>query len=718
MAAQLDLIINAQKIQRDLVKTLGLTERAAASQALRIARDQENAAKKAADAQIREARRVADAQEREAAKAAKAAAAVQMREAKAAADFAERIAKDTAEVNAAALVREQQEAAAKVRQAWLKASPQDALRVSRKDLKATTSAMGDISEAASAAGKNSKAMGRGLASVAQQMPDVISQISAGTSVTQTLTQQGLQVAQVNIDLTMKAIKALGAALLSPVGIIAVGAATAAWSSYAVATADSKERSDRLESAIKGTMGALDPSVIAAAAAAWKRFNDQVSALEISLAVEKGQLSDLEAQTIAATAAIRESARARLLETATRWAALEVQRQELRDQVKAGKLSFQDEVRARARIDALKEELPAAKAKIGAIKEEIAVAVEQANALTNLKQAKERDAAASAAQEDAQRRATDASRDAAQEAERQRAAHEAAIQKQVAGLEALHAIEEGAAQSRLSERARILQAMDAEIERIQRIALEAGLGAEAEQAAALAVLEVENQARRQLAELEEQEDQAREAHHQAELARIEERRAAEIAAISATATAFGAFADLSSALSKGLTEEQQKAAQAAFAAWKASSLAQAIISSALAISKAAASAPPPLNIPGIAAAAATGAAQVATIATTEMPSFGDTPGIQQIRGGGLVQLAQDDFFVADQTLQGLKRQIEGSAGRQGAQIEQARIGGGAPMVVPMAVYNNSIQALGYSRQRLLETQLRRDIRTGVQWRSQG
>jgi hypothetical protein len=49
--AQLDLILNAQKYQRELVKTLGMTEKQAASQAMRMAREQKKAADKAATAQ-------------------------------------------------------------------------------------------------------------------------------------------------------------------------------------------------------------------------------------------------------------------------------------------------------------------------------------------------------------------------------------------------------------------------------------------------------------------------------------------------------------------------------------------------------------------------------------------------------------------------------------------------------------------------------------------
>ena len=55
--AQLDIILNAQKYQRDLVKTLGLTEKQAAAQALRMARDGQKAADKAANAQKSAAKR-------------------------------------------------------------------------------------------------------------------------------------------------------------------------------------------------------------------------------------------------------------------------------------------------------------------------------------------------------------------------------------------------------------------------------------------------------------------------------------------------------------------------------------------------------------------------------------------------------------------------------------------------------------------------------------
>ena len=59
--AQLDIILNAQKYQRDLVKTLGLTEKQAAAQALRMAREGKKAADKAAQAQQRAAKKSGDA---------------------------------------------------------------------------------------------------------------------------------------------------------------------------------------------------------------------------------------------------------------------------------------------------------------------------------------------------------------------------------------------------------------------------------------------------------------------------------------------------------------------------------------------------------------------------------------------------------------------------------------------------------------------------------
>lgn len=64
---------------------------------------------------------------------------------------------------------------------------------------------------------------RALGSVAQQIPDVITQLQMGTDATTVFVQQGLQVAQVNMDLLTKAARVAGPA----VAVALAGAATAA-----------------------------------------------------------------------------------------------------------------------------------------------------------------------------------------------------------------------------------------------------------------------------------------------------------------------------------------------------------------------------------------------------------------------------------------------------------------------------------------------------------
>lgn len=82
-----------------------------------------------------------------------------------------------------------------------------------------------------------------------------------------------------------------------------------------------------------------------------------------------------------------------------------------------------------------------------------------------------------------------------------------------------------------------------------------------------------------------------------------------------------------------TMAQKRAARDFAVKLKAMELAAAVISGFAAVAKAAASAPPPLNIPAIAVATATGAAQVAGILATPIPSaFGGrtAPGEETIR----------------------------------------------------------------------------------------
>ena len=90
-------------------------------------------------------------------------------------------------------------------------------RQAEEDLRRVAGAAGTASTAMHAAGQAGHSASGGMASIAQQMPDVISQLSSGTGALQVFTQQGLQVVQSNqallasLSSMMPALAALGVA---------------------------------------------------------------------------------------------------------------------------------------------------------------------------------------------------------------------------------------------------------------------------------------------------------------------------------------------------------------------------------------------------------------------------------------------------------------------------------------------------------------------------
>lgn len=158
----------------------------------------------------------------------------------------------------------------------------------------------------------------------------------------------------------------------------------------------------------------------------------------------------------------------------------------------------------------------------------------------------------------------------------------------------------------------------------------------------------------------------------------------VSAANATLEAVSAILDADIESKRAAAEKGNKQAQKAILKeWKAQqaiAYGEVALNTIAAASKAAASAPPPFNIPGILAATATGAGQLAAVASQKPPSFDDTPGVQGGPGSGgssrqVVSLHQDDFFAASKTQAGLLSQILGATmgGR-------SRGAGGAPLLV--------------------------------------
>jgi hypothetical protein len=142
-----------------------------------------------------------------------------------------------------------------------------------------------------------------------------------------------------------------------------------------------------------------------------------------------------------------------------------------------------------------------------------------------------------------------------------------------------------------------------------------------------------------------------------LKKLEKQQQAEDAAmLSSASDLYGSVASVAAAAAESMGEEDKEAKAAAFAIQQASAMGQVALNSAIGISEAAASAPPPANIPAILAATAQGVASGIAVASVPTPSFTDTPGVQKMGTGGTVKLGADDFFAAARDPSELRRQV--------------------------------------------------------------
>lgn len=185
----------------------------------------------------------------------------------------------------------------------------------------------------------------------------------------------------------------------------------------------------------------------------------------------------------------------------------------------------------------------------------------------------------------------------------------------------------------------------------------------EEASAAARLAIESELQASIGELRDQE--AQNAAERAERIAAAEAAAAEKlrADLYSTAQTFlGGVESLLASTSDAMGESAEKGAKRAFIAAQAVAAIQATMSALKAGAEAAAAVAgipivgPALALPaGIATFAALEGAFVAKIAAQEPPSFGDTPGVQFSRDGGLVEFAPGDYFAAAKDPQELMRQ---------------------------------------------------------------
>lgn len=516
-------------------------------------------------------------------------------------------------------------------------------------LKEVAAAQAQVKGPAAAASKSVAGLGSQLRLIGVQMPDIVTQMSAGTSAFQVLAQQGLQVGQ-----QMAATGTLTTALLGPIGAViaavgALGIAYAALTGPLEREQEAQKALAEINRSTEATHRRLESAYIdqaVALGALTKAQGDQMRASDAARqavidfgAAQRGQREELQA-TIASS---------------ERW--LNVTRGVyaiLPDGIEQEAQQINVLRRLGDQVFGWSDSMESARAQLGALDRALTTEAEQQKELRDV----------TVATAEATEGAAKADRGAA-EAARERAR----------ALEALRGIISGAAEAELADVGRVIAERDRELDKVQELSAAAGDAAlvqaasdavRAEAAVKLQAMVSDTASKAtadtraqseiviaardaELARLDEidratagaaETEAARvevirradrelvksrskaietiaareERAHEEELRRIEQRRAAYLQAGDTIASSLGTVAEaLQNA--DGATDEQRLAA---FEAAKAIAVAQAIVNTAQGIT-AALTLPPPLGEIAAATVAAAGAAQVAVISSTE-PSF--------------------------------------------------------------------------------------------------
>lgn len=211
-------------------------------------------------------------------------------------------------------------------------------------------------------------MQQGLQAVAQQMPDVVSQLSSGTDAMTVFTQQGLQVVQ-QTGLAQRAIAAMSGAAIP---------ASAAVAGLATAVVIAANKFDEARDATRLYREALEETNIAATqlvasqlalAAGSDDVSGFVADLEIKTALLNGQLDN-----VYVTAGQLGNRLSDELEPSIRSAGMAIaenenQQQKLSEAIKSGTLGFDDYTHAVKRLEELKGARPELEQNLAALKEE-------------------------------------------------------------------------------------------------------------------------------------------------------------------------------------------------------------------------------------------------------------------------------------------------------------------------------------------------------------
>lgn len=517
-----------------------------------------------------------------------------------------------------------------------------AARMQAQTLKASKATRGYAASAGVAA-RSSSDLARASQSVALQLPDVASQLAAGTSASTVFAQQGLQVVQSNMDSLGRVAGRLGLSLAS-LGPIALGVAPfvlALGAAYVSLSADLEEAEDRMRAAaeVSGTLGKAHEGLRSVVADVDLELRKTLGTYdEIGAAQDKRdkQIHASARAQVAAGDAIVAQARAHKEAAETVDEHRKADRELAQAQVQRDRIAQGASATAR---EALKDSALIAE-----------VLREEADADRILRDRKLAAADARAASAAASKDEAEALREAAR------------VARERAGASAeLVSIEQAASLAVLDGQARITEEHDrqiatiAELERVSgdhaaadaarsAVQVETDRAISAEQ---VAIAESVAATRKRLSDQQAAEDRA----HAAE--RLATQRAlgsASMALASTTASALQGYAAQTA-------ETDKAAAMEAFRAYQAVSIAQAAISGAAGAARALADYPFPASLAIAGLVTANAGVQVAAIAG-QQPSFADTPGVQVAGSRGLTaSFAPGDRVIAGRDDADLVRQMQ-------------------------------------------------------------
>ena len=293
----------------------------------------------------------------------------------------------------------------------------DSAKAATRATRTITTSTTRATRAMATAGKAStSAMTQGTQAVAMQIPDVIAQLSAGTSPFQVLMQQGLQVVQVMMPSVLAGLSAIGT-VLAPAAVAAAGAA-AAFVVFTNAAEESAEAAGRLAARVEEARESHNRAAKAAASqgSAVAALSRLISESNRGIDVLTGAISAEEAERQALIATIDKQSHALIRNASIAVAEGERRRQALKDAIRGESLSLRDRidlsrelVQVERRIDEDRRRFADAQAQRDAaveagtdrLFEKMAAARAKEAAAAEAAEQKKRDAAAKTAQQEAE-----------------------------------------------------------------------------------------------------------------------------------------------------------------------------------------------------------------------------------------------------------------------------------------------------------------------------